>query len=75
MAWGMDMRKMYGDIVKIVGIPLRNDVVFVFNPQDIENVFRNEGPWPNRFILQSLYHFRSKLRPEFFQGHHGIVNE
>jgi hypothetical protein len=69
------MRHEFGDIVKVTGLPGRRDMVFIFDPVDVEDVFRNEGPWPERFILESIRYFRSHIRRDFFQGYQGIFNE
>ncbi|KAF4526692.1 hypothetical protein B566_EDAN010122 [Ephemera danica] len=75
MAWCTDLRTMYGDIVRLSGLPGRKDMVFVYNPDDIENVLRNEGPWPERIVLDSMQYYRSHVRADFFKGNQGLANE
>ncbi|KAF4531794.1 hypothetical protein B566_EDAN017336 [Ephemera danica] len=57
----------YGDIVKLSGLP-RKDMVILFNPTDIEKVFRNEGAWPWRPQFESFLYYRTVVRKDFFQG-------
>ncbi|KAJ9596905.1 hypothetical protein L9F63_012070 [Diploptera punctata] len=52
------LNKQYGNIFKIAGIPGRADIVVLFDPDDIEKVFRNEGPWPFREFGKSIEHYR-----------------
>jgi len=70
-----DIRKEYGDIIKISNLPGRKDMLMIFDPDSIAEVFKNEGQWPERFILESFQHFRTEVRPDFFEGNQGIANE
>ncbi|KAF4531647.1 hypothetical protein B566_EDAN006578, partial [Ephemera danica] len=70
--WTADIREKYGNLVKISNIPGRKDLVFVFDPVDAENVYRHEGPWPRRFIIECFQYYRSTVRKDFFQGHLGV---
>lgn len=65
-------RNELGSIGVIKGIFGRPDVVLCHNPQDFEKVYRNEGIWPNRPIMVTLYYYRSVLRKEIFQGVEGL---
>ncbi|XP_046394231.1 probable cytochrome P450 49a1 [Ischnura elegans] len=69
------MYKTYGPIVKLSKIPGRSDLVFCYRPEDVETVFRNEGPWPHRETLQGIDHFRSVLRKDFYEGGGSILTE
>lgn len=67
------LHKTYGDIVKLTGMPGRNDMVMIFDPNQIEKVYRNEGPWPNRNAMHSSEYYRSVTRKDFFEGIRGAV--
>lgn len=69
------LRSQYGDIVRISKLPGRRDMVILFDPEAIAHVFKNEGQWPQRLVLESVKFFRDKVRPEFFEGNQGLVNE
>ncbi|PSN42152.1 hypothetical protein C0J52_18994 [Blattella germanica] len=63
----------FGTIVKLEGIPGRNNMVSLYNPDDIEKVFRNEGPWPRREGIRSALYYRQVLRKDFFEGVGGAL--
>ncbi|XP_059479866.1 probable cytochrome P450 301a1, mitochondrial [Neocloeon triangulifer] len=63
----------YGPIVKFSGLEPNNDLVFVFNPQDIETVFRSDSQWPFRPPLKSLAYYRKHTRKDFFKGVGGVL--
>lgn len=69
------MRKRYGDVVMFKGVFGREDIVFLFNPKDIELIFRTEGKWPYRRALEVLDEFRFKERPDLFKGIGGLIQE
>jgi hypothetical protein len=69
------IRKEYGNIVKISNIPGRRDMLMLFDPDMIAEVFRNEGQWPERITFESFKQFRTKVRPDFYEGNAGIANE
>lgn len=64
--YAVAMRQRYGDIFVMPGLFGKPDLVMVFNTKDIEAVFRNEGQWPFRQGLDSVKHFREKVRGDFF---------
>ncbi|XP_049811773.1 probable cytochrome P450 301a1, mitochondrial isoform X2 [Schistocerca nitens] len=65
--------KRYGDLVKLDGIPGRPISVILFNANDIEKAFRNEGPWPHRTGLQSMLYYRKHVRPDWFRDRCGVA--
>ncbi|KAF4531646.1 hypothetical protein B566_EDAN006577 [Ephemera danica] len=75
MQWASGLRDTYGEVTKITDIHGRRDIVFLFSPQDIEHVFRNEGQWPLRLTFDSFTYFRSEIRNDFFGNHLGLVFE
>jgi len=38
----------YGMIYREKIVPTLPEQVVIYNPQDVETVFRADGPWPNR---------------------------
>ncbi|KAF4530825.1 hypothetical protein B566_EDAN015991 [Ephemera danica] len=66
------LNKNFGDIVKISGLP-RRDMVVIFNPTDIEKIFRTEGMWPSRPQMESFVHYRKVIRKDFFEGIGGVL--
>lgn len=69
------MKSAYGDVVRMKGTFGKPDLVFLFNPRDIEKVFRSEGKWPYRRGQAILNEFRTKERPDLFNGVGGLVHE
>ncbi|XP_067001961.2 probable cytochrome P450 49a1 [Anabrus simplex] len=70
---GMDglvnhIREKYGNIAKVTHLHGINDMVFVFDPKDVENLFRNEGAWPRRPGVNSVLYYREELRKDFYNG-------
>lgn len=68
-----DLNQKYGNIMKISGIPGKKDFVLLFDADDIEKVFRNEGPWPIRDTVQCAAHYRLVTRKDIFQGVGGLA--
>lgn len=69
------MKEEYGDVVVLKGAFGKPDFYFLFDPKDIEIVFRTEGKWPYRQGLELLDEFRLKERPDLFQGIGGLLQE
>ncbi|XP_071452595.1 probable cytochrome P450 49a1 [Hetaerina americana] len=65
----------YGPIAKITEIPGRRAMVFAYRTEDVETVFRNEGPWPFRESLHSMNYYRNVLRKDFYEGGGSILTE
>ncbi|XP_053945324.1 cytochrome P450 CYP12A2-like [Anastrepha ludens] len=68
-------RKNYGDIFLIPGIFGKRDVLFTFQPNDYQTVFRTEGPQPIRMGLDIVQYHRQVHRPEIFKHAAGLVAE
>ncbi|KAJ8977308.1 hypothetical protein NQ317_009326 [Molorchus minor] len=67
------LQKRYGDIVNI-GKPIgKRPLVFVYNPNDMEHIFRNAGPYPIRNGLEAVTYYRTKVRPEVYKGVGGVA--
>lgn len=67
------LHQEYGDIVKIGGMLGRRGQLFIYDPNDFEKVFRNEGKWPLRWGLDSFEYYRQNYRPELFGNTGGLV--
>nr|XP_044249025.1 probable cytochrome P450 12d1 proximal, mitochondrial [Drosophila takahashii] len=67
------MRNRYGDIFIMPGMFGRKDWVTTFSTKDIELVFRNEGIWPEREMFASFQYYRTKVRPDVYGTHPGLV--
>jgi len=46
----------YGTIYREKMIPIMPEQVVICNPQDVETVFRADGPWPNRPEGGEIFH-------------------
>ncbi|CAG9837182.1 unnamed protein product [Diabrotica balteata] len=67
------LQQRYGDIVHLGGIWGRRDKIFLYDPDDMEGLIRNTGPFPSRFIMDAIFHYRRKLRKDFFKGNLGLA--
>ncbi|KAJ8940447.1 hypothetical protein NQ318_007148 [Aromia moschata] len=65
--------KRYGKIVKMEGLLGRPDMLFLFDPDDIERVFRQEDSLPYRPSMPSLNYYKHVYRKEFFGEHGGVI--
>lgn len=65
--------KEYGKIVKLSGLMGRPDLLFVYDPDEIEKVYREEGPTPYRPSMPCLVKYKSVVRKDFFGDLPGVV--
>lgn len=65
----------YGKVVKFPGMFGRDPIVMLYDANEVEKVFRNEGQWPDRKSFDFFLEFRTKIRPEIFQGNGGLLQE
>ncbi|XP_025204934.1 probable cytochrome P450 49a1 isoform X1 [Melanaphis sacchari] len=63
----------YGDIVKIEKLLGRPDMVFLYDADEIEKVFRNEELMPHRPSMPSLNYYKHVLRKDFFGDLAGVI--
>lgn len=63
----------YGKIVKMEGLLGRPDMLFLFDPSDIEQVFRQEDVLPFRPSMPSLNYYKHVHRKDFFGEHGGVI--
>lgn len=67
------LNRDYGRIVKVGGLIGHPDLLFVFNGDDIERVFRMEETMPHRPSMPSLHYYKQILKKEFFDGNAGVI--
>ncbi|KAK7793314.1 hypothetical protein R5R35_011522 [Gryllus longicercus] len=67
------LRKDFGDIVRVSKIPGRKDMLFLFDPKTAEKMLRNEGVWPIREGIKTLHYYRTVLRKDKYEGVYGTI--
>ncbi|XP_029174794.1 probable cytochrome P450 49a1 isoform X1 [Nylanderia fulva] len=67
------LHDQYGDIVKVEGLLGRPDMVFVYDANEIERIFRREEKMPHRPSMPSLDYYKHVLRKDFFQDNPGVI--
>lgn len=70
----MAYRDDWGDIAVFKGLLGKSDFVVTHNPEDFEEVLRNEGTWPIRPGMEGLHYYRSVWREDFYQGVEGLLS-
>lgn len=60
------LREEFGDFYRLPGMFGQPTVLSTFNADDVEFVHRNEGIYPFRRGLQTMKHYREKVRPDIF---------
>nr|XP_034196311.1 probable cytochrome P450 301a1, mitochondrial isoform X1 [Osmia lignaria] len=63
----------YGKIVRLTGLIGRPDLLFVYDADEIEKIYRQEGPTPFRPSMPCLVHYKSVVRKDFFGDLPGVV--
>jgi cytochrome P450 family 49 subfamily A len=63
----------YGKVVKMEGLLGRPDMLFLFDPDEIEKVFRQEDALPFRPSMPSLNYYKHVYRKEFFGDNCGVI--
>uniref|UniRef100_A0A1B6KMB4 Cytochrome P450 n=1 Tax=Graphocephala atropunctata TaxID=36148 RepID=A0A1B6KMB4_9HEMI len=63
----------YGNIVKLSGLIGRPDLLFVYDADETEKVYRLEGDTPYRPSMPCLVQYKSKVRKDFFGRLPGVV--
>lgn len=63
----------YGSVVKVEGLLGRPDMVFLFDPDEIEKVFRQEDVLPLRPSMPSLNYYKHVHQKEFFGDMGGVI--
>lgn len=52
----------------------KTDIVFVYAPEDIEKIYRNEGQNPIRQGFDSMVYYRTVYRSDFYKKSLGLAN-
>ncbi|XP_017465203.1 PREDICTED: probable cytochrome P450 49a1 [Rhagoletis zephyria] len=63
----------YGKIVKVGGLIGHPDLLFVYDGDEIRNIFKKEETMPHRPSMPSLKHYKGKLRYDFFGDIAGLI--
>lgn len=63
----------YGKIVRLTGLIGRPDLLFVYDADEIEKIYRQEGSTPFRPSMPCLVHYKSVVRKDFFGTLPGVV--
>ncbi|XP_011314941.1 cytochrome P450 CYP12A2-like [Fopius arisanus] len=66
------LKKQYGDVVKLEGIPGRRACIFLFNAEDCEKMYRVEGARPMRVAIQTMTKYRQR-NSHLYKGKYGLV--
>lgn len=69
----LSLHKDYGRIVKVSGLVGHPDLLFVFDGNEIERVFRREDVLPHRPSMPSLHYYKQQLQKDFFGDTAGII--
>lgn len=67
--------KEHGPILKYPGLFGKPDVIFLFDPRDMETLLRSEGQWPVRRGMEAFEYYRNKIRPDIFRKGSGLIND
>lgn len=65
--------EQYGQIVKLSGLIGRPDLLFVYDADETEKVYRLEGDTPFRPSMPCLVQYKSQVRKVFFGRLPGVV--
>nr|ADF87562.1 cytochrome P450 CYP12A6 [Drosophila wassermani] len=68
----LDMRRQHGPLFRLPNLGTKENLV-LNDPHHFEQVFRTEGPWPERPGMQILQYYRKEARKDFYKGTQGIV--
>lgn len=63
----------YGKIAKVGGLIGHPDLLFVFDGDEIRNIFKKEEAMPHRPSMPSLKHYKGLLRKDFFGDTAGLI--
>lgn len=67
------LHEQYGDFVKVEGLLNRPDMVFVYDADEIERIFRQEERMPHRPKMPSLDYYKHRLRKHVFSRSPGVI--
>lgn len=69
------MHEEFGNIFRFPNLPEQGNIIVIFNANDIENVFRNEGVYPERPSMLTLKYYRETVRPEIYAKAGSLITE
>lgn len=67
------MHEVYGKIVRVGGLLHHPDLLFIFDADEIRNVFRREDVLPHRPAMPSLHYYKGVLQKDFFGDSAGMI--
>lgn len=67
------IHKHYGKIAKVSGLIGHPDLLFIFDGDEIRNVFKKEEILPHRPSMPSLHHYKTTLQKDFFGDNAGVI--
>lgn len=68
-----ELRRDYGKIAKVGGLIGHPDLLFVFDGDEIRNIFKKEEVLPHRPSMPSLHHYKAHLQKDFFGETAGVI--
>ncbi|CAB3221930.1 unnamed protein product [Arctia plantaginis] len=68
-----DLHKQFGPIVRLNGVFGRADTVMLFDPVDIDQVYRSQESNPLRPGFETLEYYREHVRKDKFEGFQGLA--
>ncbi|KAH8371081.1 hypothetical protein KR093_006157 [Drosophila rubida] len=68
-----DLHVNYGKMAKVGGLIGHPDLLFVFDGDEIRNIFKKEEAMPHRPSMPTLRHYKGELRRDFFGDVAGLI--
>lgn len=69
----VDLHEACGKIAKVGGLLGHPDLLFVFDGDEIRNIFKKEEVLPHRPAMPSLHHWKANMRADFFGETAGVI--
>lgn len=69
------MKKEFGDIAAFPALFGRPKMLITFNVEDAEKIFRFDGQFPIRRAIDTLAHYRKKIRPDIYGEYGSLITE
>lgn len=69
------LRNEFGDFFKTPGMFGQKTMLTMINANDIEFIYRMDGPYPYRRGLETMQYHRKKLRGDVFSSVGGLIIE
>ncbi|XP_077293107.1 cytochrome P450 CYP12A2-like isoform X1 [Arctopsyche grandis] len=67
------MHNQFGDIIKMEKVAGLKTGIQLYDPNDIEKIYKVEGVIPERDILPSMSYFRKNMRQDIFEHAKGLL--